>query len=81
MIVCGYNNAGMFQDVEIISLDGSGEECMNPIDSPVGNFGMSGVYFDGHPIICGGLESGVGARADCYKYNSQVSAKKFKLMM
>ena len=84
MVVCGYNSADqLFNDVEVISLDGSEEECMIPTESPVTRFGMGGAYFDGYPIVCGGLQSGNGGQKDCYKYNSQVfnyNSNKIKLI-
>ena len=67
MVVGGFNQAA-YQDVEVISLDGSGQTCAKPIDFPGPQYGMTGTYFDGSPIVCGGNQF----QSECYKYNVQV---------
>ena len=61
-------------DVEVINLSGDGQTCSKPANSPLQR-SSTGIYIDGSPLICGGLEE-TASSSKCYKYNVQVNLTK-----
>lgn len=57
-------------DTEVINLSDDGKTCDKPFNSPVKESGV-GIYFDGFPLICGGIV-GSALSSACYRYNAQV---------
>ena len=57
-------------DAEIIDISGEKVFCSKPPNHPKNLWGMSGTFYHGEVIVCGGYEA--NAYSDqCYKYNGK----------
>ena len=71
-MVVGGNPTGQ-GDVEIINLSDDGKSCTKP-PNLVSEYGGTGAYFEGFPLVCGGHIAGVTDK--CYKYVLPVIIKR-----
>ena len=70
MVIGGYGiGSDAYRDVEVINLADDGQTCLKPKDA-VSIYGMAGMYFDGHPFLCGGYRWSESKQ--CHTYNKEV---------
>ena len=76
MIVGGHPGAAE-NDAEFIDLSGQFRSCPKPSAPEKLDFGSTGAYFDGAPLVCGGYDRTTDSFQDlCYKYEVTTNYEK-----